>query len=90
MKKKLVAFAFLILCNFPTFGQVSLKDFQTPEKTPGYVYLLGIILIIVIILFIMFFRRIHRSGVKMSGNTARILSKIGLFLVGIGFLCLSL
>jgi len=71
MKKKLVTFAFMILCNFPTFGQVTSRDIKLPSRTPGYIFLLiiplGIILIAVIIRFIVVvFRRKgskHKSGV---------------------------
>ena len=55
MKKKLAAFVFLILCNFPTFGQSgNLQFFKLPPKSSGVegIPLLGIILIIVVIVAI--------------------------------------
>jgi len=92
MKKGLFAFAFLLLTNLFTFGQVmNLNDFQLPSKGSGYLFYLLLILLLVIILvafiLIMRFKYIFKNirRVKIPINTVRIISKIGLLLVAIGY-----
>jgi len=87
MKKGIFVFVLLCVCNLFTFG-VSLSDFKSTDSSPPppspyfssinwlFIFLIAVILVIVIILLL---------KLKISSKITRILSKIGLLLVAIGF-----
>ena len=73
MRKKLVTFAFFILCNFPTFGQIDPRDLRLPAKGVGYfsfgiIILLIVIIIVIMLIVLVVFRR--KSSKNKSGVCA--------------------
>ena len=96
MKKGIFVFVFLCVCNLFTFG-ISASDFKFTQSSPPppspnnsplssylFIFLIAVILVIAVILLLIGIYKPNKI-IKMPGKAARILSKIGLFLVAIGF-----
>ena len=79
MKKGLFAFVFLFVCNLFTFGQMSLRDFQVPRRSPFYALSGGLLpilsfVVIVIVLLIV----VSASKGKVGRNSTLILEEFSL------------